>query len=512
MASLFRRKGKPGWIVQYTGPDGRRKTRYGGRDKTVAQALARELEHEALLRRKGIIDGDADRLAEQARRPLSEHVDDYEKHLRDSNASPKHIAAVIPRLRAIVAGCGFERWPDITATRVTGFLADLRSKGLRGLGLSKYAPKSKMPSIQTANYYLRAIKQFSSWMLRNGRAAANPVAHLRPGNADTDRRHLRRAFTADELRRLVDAARNGPDWNGIPGPERALVYRLAAEAGLRVNEIRSLTVGAFDLTGDPPTARVPAAFSKHRRQDVQPLPAGLAAELREHFAGKLPAAAAFRLPAAVDAADMLRRDLAAARAAWVTEADGNEAEYKRRAESDFLAYVDAAGRFADFHALRHTFISNLASGGVHPKLAQQLARHSSIVLTMDRYSHSLLTDRASALRVLPDLTAKPLRQERADGTYDVRAHAPDDAGSALQKAQHSPAPNGHHVPSTATNVGKGTRSESEQKPVELSALAHTGHQLPSTRRAELEPAHFGFGGHRKGVRPSDYRMEYRLSD
>jgi len=494
MASLFRRKGKVGWVIQFTDAAGVRRTKYGGRDKSVALALARDLEHEALLRRKGIIDGDADRLAEQARRPLSEHVDDYEKHLRDSNASAEHIAAVIPRLRAIVAGCGFERWPDITATRVTGFLADLRSKGLRGLGLSTYAPKSKTPSIQTANYYLRAIKQFCAWMVRNGRAATNPVAHLRPGNADTDRRHLRRAFTADELRWLVGAARNGGDWNGIPGRDRALMYRLAAEAGLRVNEIRSLTVGAFDLTGDPPTVTVPAAFSKHRRQDVQPLPVGLAAELREHFAGKLPTAKAFKVPASYDTADMVRFDLAAARAAWVTEAEGNQAEYKRRAESDFLAYVDAAGRYGDFHSLRHSYVTALARAGVHPKVAQQLARHASIAITMDQYSHTVVSDLATALRVLPDLSGNPPQQQRATGTYDVHANASDDAGSALQKAQHSPAPNGHHVPSTATNVGKGTRSESEQKPVELSALAHTGHQLPSPRRAGLEPATFGSVG------------------
>jgi hypothetical protein len=37
----------------------------------------------------------------------------------------------------------------------------------------------------------------------------------------------------------------------------------------------------------------------------------------------------------------------------------------------------------DLYALRHTFISNLAAGGVHPKTAQGLARHSTITLTMD---------------------------------------------------------------------------------------------------------------------------------
>jgi len=60
---------------------------------------------------------------------------------------------------------------------------------------------------------------------------------------------------------------------------------------------------------------------------------------------------------------------------------------------------------ADFHSLRHTFISNLARGGVHPKVAQSLARHSTITLTMDRYSHTLVGEHADALAVLPDLSA-----------------------------------------------------------------------------------------------------------
>ena len=40
-------------------------------------------------------------------------------------------------------------------------------------------------------------------------------------------------------------------------------------------------------------------------------------------------------------------------------------------------YENTQGCVADFHALRHTFISNLARAGVHPRNAQALARHST---------------------------------------------------------------------------------------------------------------------------------------
>ena len=62
-------------------------------------------------------------------------------------------------------------------------------------------------------------------------------------------------------------------------------------------------------------------------------------------------------------------------------------ERGERENSTFLSDKDESGRWVDFHALRHTFITGLVTGGVNPKVAQTLARHSVITLTMDRYTH-----------------------------------------------------------------------------------------------------------------------------
>jgi integrase len=59
----------------------------------------------------------------------------------------------------------------------------------------------------------------------------------------------------------------------------------------------------------------------------------------------------------------------------------------------------------DFHALRHTFLTHLAASGVHPKVAQVLARHSTIVLTMGHYTHMQALDVAGDLEKLPPLPA-----------------------------------------------------------------------------------------------------------
>jgi integrase len=56
---------------------------------------------------------------------------------------------------------------------------------------------------------------------------------------------------------------------------------------------------------------------------------------------------------------------------------------KKAEESSFLSFVDAQGLYADFHALRKTFITNLSKSGVSPKMAHGLARHSDINLTMN---------------------------------------------------------------------------------------------------------------------------------
>ncbi len=48
---------------------------------------------------------------------------------------------------------------------------------------------------------------------------------------------------------------------------------------------------------------------------------------------------------------------------------------------------DERGHRLDFHGLRHTFVTNLALAGVSPKDAQTLARHSTITLTLETYTH-----------------------------------------------------------------------------------------------------------------------------
>ena len=60
----------------------------------------------------------------------------------------------------------------------------------------------------------------------------------------------------------------------------------------------------------------------------------------------------------------------------------------RRLDRIFKDLCRQAGlRQIRFHDLRHSAASILTAQGVHPKVIQELLRHSSIQLTMDIYGH-----------------------------------------------------------------------------------------------------------------------------
>ncbi len=117
---------------------------------------------------------------------------------------------------------------------------------------------------------------------------------------------------------------------------------------------------------------------------------------------------------------MMREDLEAGRDAWLEEAPPEKVR-KEREKTSFLKYRDAAGRVADFHALRHTYISRLVRSGAGVKVAQELARHSTPTLTLGRYAHVQLVDQTRALDALPaiDSSEQQRKTMRATGTDDA---------------------------------------------------------------------------------------------
>ena len=84
-------------------------------------------------------------------------------------------------------------------------------------------------------------------------------------------------------------------------------------------------------------------------------------------------------------------------------------EALERAKLKIATFKTSVGqqRYAySFHTLRHTYATNLARSGVHPKIAMDLLDHSDINLTMAYYSHTDVKERAEALGGLPSLVGE----------------------------------------------------------------------------------------------------------
>ena len=363
------------WYGQYVDESGQIQRVPLASDKSAAQAMLNELVRRAERRRAGIRDPAED----QAIRPLTAHLEDFRCYLESKENSAKHINQTEGRVKKVMEGCDFFRIPDISAAKVSGWLAAERSSGRMG--------------IKTSNYYLQAFKSFCGWIARERRWPENPLAHFDQLSAETDIRRVRRAESPERLEKLLEATRQSKqDFRRLTGKDREALYLTAASTGLRAQELASLTPNSFELDGDIPSVTVQASYSKRRRLDVQPIPKQIAEILRPWLAEKAASNPGGRLWDSSwwnVAARMLRMDLKAAG----------------------ISYQDERGRVFDFHALRHHFITSLAAAEVHPKTAQQLARHSTITLTMDRYTHLDQRKIAAALENVP-LVAVPNPPEK----------------------------------------------------------------------------------------------------
>lgn len=301
-----------------------------------------------------------------AGKPLSEHVDDFEYWLSTTKAprtgyhrSDTHVKTTCRRVRQVFEKCGFTYWSDIVVGKVEECLGGLDVRA------------------NTFNYYLTALKHFCQWMVDNDRANTMPLRKLR--RLRVEKSDHRRALSFDEVCRLLTVAEKAPTRFGMTGHERAVLYLLAMETGLRVGELQSLTLASFDFQSCSVTAK--AESCKNRQEAEQLLKHKRAAQLQDFFNGTMLDVRAFNMPSNFRTGKMIEADL--------TEAG--------------IAYVDEAGRKADFHALRHTLATNLDQTGASVKERMTIMRHSDKSnLTLGVYTKVTTFDIRKRIERLPD--------------------------------------------------------------------------------------------------------------
>ncbi len=395
MAS-FRKRGKV-WYYRFVDADGQKQEQKGCSDRRVTEEIARAAESSAARIRSRLDDPKVVAIRHHDARPLGGHIDDWHAYMLAKGSTPKHADLSRNRTRRVTDLARVDRISALAPSRIQAALKEIRDGGL---------------SLRSLHHYTRAIKEFSRWLWKDGRASENGLAHLTSPNPDQDRRHERRALSPEELVRLLRAAQGGRIVCKLTGPDRAALYLVALGTGFRANELRHLTPDAFDLDGDPPTITVKAAYSKHRRDDVQPIRTELADSLRAWLADKPSGEQVFG-NLTKNTVDLIRHDL----------------------QTAGIPYCDDSGRYADFHSLRHSYVTALAMSSAPVKIVQSLARHSTPTLTLGVYAHVGLFDQSAALDALPDLS----RPDPANPETTALAATGTDGGFAHRFASEAAA-------------------------------------------------------------------------
>jgi len=431
LASL-RKRGKV-WYYRFADADGIYRERKGCSDKRATEEMARDADSEAAKVRAGLVDPKDLARREHAAKPLVEHIEAWSASQEARGLTPKHVALSAARVRRLVAIIRGAKLADVEPPKNAkrgdlGRFEEALAEWLDGARLADLTPEASQAalrsligqgiSLATANHYRTAVKAFTRWAWKTGRLASDPLVGLGGYNAKEDPRHDRRAIGLDELQRLVRAAHEGCECLGMPGPARALAYRLAVATGLRYSEIRSIAPESFNWSADPPTVTVAAGYTKNGQIATLPLTEDLGSDLRPYVASVPPGSAVFPLPAE-KGATLLRFDL---------EAAG-------------IPYVDEAGRYFDFHSLRGMTATLADAAGISPRVVQKLMRHSTLELT-GKYTRPRTADVHLAAQSIPSL--------RPDSG---RPHPPisSDDGTNVQPIRDRLA---HYLPRTGAVSGR----------------------------------------------------------
>ncbi len=467
MATLFKRGGKGNWLVSWYDHDGvRRNKSTRTTDHAAASRIAAKIEADVQLRKSGVVDTRLDRIAAQAAKPISSHLDDFGAAMR-SKSGLNHIDATRKFCEAIAVFGGWKNLRDIEPDSANRFIATMLDAG---------------KAARTVASYIQALKSFTRWAVKSGRLASDPLATVTKPSADGDKRVIRRFLSHNEFRWLDSVCRQSGDNWGMTGSERAMLYSVAIQTGLRSNEIRSLTRGKLHLTSSPPFVMVDAKRTKNSKPARQYIQPELAAELKAHVASKLGGAGVFNMPVREDVAEMLRDDMAAARAVWL--ATFKEPQQKIEAEaSDFLKPLDSEGETLDFHALRHTCASWLIQAGADVKTVQSVLRHSDIKLTLDRYGHLFPGSEAAAVARLRSAFVSPLPLA-ATGTVGTDNGAQRSRQQLQRQMVQNPAVG---CESFDQVIAKAT----EQKTNETTEETEVSHEKNAVRVLGLEPRTHG---------------------
>lgn len=346
------------WAVSWKDGTGVRREKGGIVTEQIAHEFGRKQAAMADRVRLRIISPAESTAQEAAMKPILEHVEAWGKSLAEKGNTTKHVKDSMAKVRSV-----FDAMKALNLTHVIN-LVGLQYSGAQA-ALSVIAG---LTSPQTAHHHLVALNSFVLWCINTDRLMKNPLAGVKaPKAAGQAFRWV--VFDVGMLEVLL----------AVSG-ERAMLYRLLANTGLRISEAESLTPeSVMDKY-----LIVEAVSSKHRERDTVPLPHEFWRELDEWMEGK-------------DHRQPLFPNCNSAKSLRQFKADCAKA-----------GIVAREGERLGFNCLRRFYITTVVrSGGL--VAGSQLARHKSLAMTR-RYVDLSRPDLDKALAGLPTTKAESARE------------------------------------------------------------------------------------------------------
>jgi len=340
------------WFVDHAG---KRKFFTGTQRKSETLKIARRLEDEHKQIRLGY-------------RPVPTTADKY-RDRTFMEVAEEHI-----RWGSLQGGTGGRPWSEGRVTRKADCLKKWRDTleietlgDLDGILPRVEAALQEMAAQgflgNTLGHRKAVITSFCNWCVLRGYLNENPLKNLK--GIDRTPRTQRRALTPEELHRLLRVA---PAW-------RRLLYEMALVTGLRVKELRSLTVDHLDTKQCG--LWLDGKWTKNHKPGFQPLPSRLVKRLVESREnGMVPTLCRQYLPRLANPDKALL---------YVPSHPAKLMDKDLRAAA--IPKVNQSGRL-DFHALRTSFVTLAVEAGANIKEAQTLARHSTPTLTANVYART----------------------------------------------------------------------------------------------------------------------------
>jgi integrase len=323
-------------------------------DKRIAQQNLEKLVQQKQLEAAGMAPSAAQRGAQQS--PLLHHLKDYLSDLTATGRDQEYIYIVDKQIQKLLRECKWAILCDVTSDSF-----------LRWRAKQRKAPK-------TLNEYLASVSSLLNWMERHERIEKNPLKHVQKVQTNGRQVRLRRAFTDEEMTRLLKVAGT-----------RKVIYLMAVYTGLRRAELSKLLRTDLHLEATQPFISVRASTTKNHKQAIIALHTDLVSEL-ETVLANLPAKETRLLAHLMPSMVTFKADLKAAE----------------------IEFINEQNQRADFHSLRHTLATNLARAGTSPRVAMEIMRHSDIKLTTKTYTDAGLLPVSDAVINLPSLlAAKP---------------------------------------------------------------------------------------------------------